>query len=213
MTDLNCFLAGMVRLLTPLLLLIYWHKRTSARFMPALAALLACFPAFIIAGMIRSGFDHSNLTFYLKQGILYGIFEEGTKFLVMRYLLTSYDSIKDAVTYGIGHSAFEAIGGGFACLNLIGTDRAAPDILFINVWTAFSGTLFAIPLTFIIFYGIRSGKPLPMLLTAMLFHTVGNAATGLFMFSKPIVMLIDIITNTAECLIAYRCYKKLTAEI
>lgn len=210
MTDLNCFLAGMIRLLMPILLVIIWHKKTGARILPSLAALIACFPAFITAGVIRSGFDHSDITlFYIKQGILYSIFEECTKFLVLRYLLTSCDDCKDAVAYGIGHSAFEEIGAGFACLELIGTGRAAHDILFWNLLSALSGTLFVVSLTVIIFYGIHNGKDGVMLLTAVIFHAVGNAVTGLFSFSEAIVTVFNTILIAVECFIAYHCWKNM----
>lgn len=213
MSDLNCFLAGMIRLLTPLLLVIILHKKTGARIFPAIAALTACFPAFIIAGAIRSGFDHSNLiSFCIRQGILYGIFEEGTKFLVLRYLLTSYDNRRDAVSYGIGHSAFEEIGAGFACLNLIGTDRAAHDILIINIFDAIFGSLFVVSLTVIIFYGIYIGKPLPMLLVAILLHAISNAAAGIFYFSDLIVVVFTVVLTAVECCIAYRFWKNMQSH-
>ena len=111
MTDLSCLLAGLTNLLGPLLLLIFWHKRTGARILPAPAALAVCLPVFIVAGAIRAGFDRSDyLSFYLQQALLYGIFEEGSKFVVLRWLLSSYDHRRDAVTYAIGHGSFESIG-------------------------------------------------------------------------------------------------------
>ena len=206
MTDLNCVLAGLTRLLGPLIMLILWHRKTGARILPAIAALLACFPVFIIAGAIRSGFDHSQwVAFHLKQGLLYGVFEEGAKFLMLRYLLTSYDNRRDVVTYGIGHCAFEEIGAGMACLNLIGTDRAAPDILWVNIFAALEGAASAIALTVLIFYGIQTGKSKIMLPLAMLLHFISNFAGGALTMSVSVI--IRTLLTAGECFAAYRCYK------
>ncbi|MBR6622793.1 MAG: YhfC family intramembrane metalloprotease [Ruminococcus sp.] len=206
MTDFMSFLAGMIRIITPLILLILWHKKTDARLLPAPAALFICFPVFIIAGALRLGFDHSDfLAFYIQQGIIYGIFEEGVKFLSFRYLLKSYDNRKDAVTYGIGHSAFESIGGGMACLNLIGTGKAAPEIFIVNVWYAVEGAIFVIGLTILVFYGVYSNKSIVMMPAAMFLHALGNAAHGIFI--KPVSFVINFILLAGISYSAFRCWK------
>jgi len=213
MTDLNCLLAGLARLLVPVLLLIFWRKRTGARILPALAAFLVCLPVFTIAGLIRTGFAHGDLlSFCVKQGLLYGIFEEGSKFLAMRYLLTSYDNRRDAVTYGIGHGAFESFSGGMACLNLIGTGKAAPDILPVNLFSAIEGELFAIALTVLIFYGIQTGRTKLMLPIAIFLHFISNATTTLYSFSTPIVLIKSTVLTAGICYAAYRCFVKLRGE-
>lgn len=206
MTDLNCLLSGLTRLLGPLLLLIFWHKKTGARILPAPAALAVCFPVFIVAGAIRSGFDHNDyLSFYLQQALLYGIFEEGSKFLVLRYLLTSYDDRKDAVTYGIGHCAFEDIGAGFACLNLIGTGRAASDIFLMNVLSFVEGSAFCIGLTVMIFYGIHMNKSKIMLPLAIFLHFLGNFTSAALI--RPFSMVLSLLITPVIGYAAYRCYK------
>ena len=213
MTDLNCLLAGLARLLVPVLLLIFWRKRTGARILPALAAFLVCLPVFTIAGLIRTGFAQGDLlSFCVKQGLLYGIFEEGSKFLAMRYLLTSYDNRRDAVSYGIGHGAFESFSGGIACINLIGTGKAAPDILPVNLFTAIEGEAFAIALTVLIFYGIQTGRTKLMLPIAIFLHFISNATTTLYSFSTPIVVIKSTILTAGICYAAYRCFVKLRGE-
>ena len=214
MTDLNCLLAGLARLLVPVLLLIFWRKRSGARILPALAAFLVCLPVFTIAGLIRTGFAQGDLlSFCVKQGLLYGIFEEGSKFLAMRYLLTSYDNRRDAVSYGIGHGAFESFSGGIACINLIGTGKAAPDILPVNLFTAIEGEAFAIALTVLIFYGIQTGRTKLMLPIAIFLHFISNATTTLYSFSTPIVVIKSTILTAGICYAAYRCFVKLGAEM
>ncbi|MBR2284262.1 MAG: YhfC family intramembrane metalloprotease [Ruminococcus sp.] len=208
MTDLSCLLSGLIRLLTAPVLLIILHKKTGARLYPAVIALLACLPAFIIAGVIRSGFSHDNFyAYYIRQGLLYGIFEEGAKFLVLRFYLTSYDSRRDAVSYGIGHSAFEDIGAGLSCFGLIGTDRAAPDILLHNIWAEAEGVLLVAALTVLIFYGIQTGKSKVMLPAAILLHAFGNMIAGLFIDSAAIIA--RTLLTAGICFAAYRCYRAL----
>ncbi|MBQ9897896.1 MAG: YhfC family intramembrane metalloprotease [Ruminococcus sp.] len=210
MTDLNCLLAGLAKLLTPAALVIFWHKKTGARFYPALIAFLVCLPVFLIAGAIRSGFMRGDpVIFYVQQGLLYGVFEETAKYLVLRYHLTSYDSRIDAVTYGIGHGAFEDYGGGMACLALIGTGRAAPDILWVNLFGVISGTLSTCALTVLIFCGIHTDRSRIMLPIAIFLHAFSNAFTGTFMFSTPIVVVFSTLETAGECYAAYRCWQKL----
>ena len=211
MTDLNCLLAGLTRLLGPLLLLIFWHKKTGARIFPAPVALVVCFPVFIVAGAIRSGFDHSDwITFHIQQGLLYGIFEEGAKFLVLRYLLTNYDDRRDAVTYGIGHSAFEDIGAGFACFNLIGTGRADAEIFPVNLFSFIEGSAFVIAATVLIFYGIRMNKSRIMLPLAMFLHFISNFIGGALITSAS--MVLSLLTTAGMCYAAYRCYKAMETQ-
>ena len=211
MTDINCLLAGLTRLLGPLLLLIFWHKKTDARIFPALIAFVVCFPVFIVAGAIRSGFDHSDwIAFHIQQGLLYGIFEEGAKFLVLRYLLTSYDDRRDAVTYGIGHNVFEEIGAGFACFNLMGTDKAAPTIFPVNIWMFAEGAAFVIATTVLIFYGIRMNKSKIMLPVAMLLHLISNFIGGAL--GEPYSAILCTLTTAGMCYAAYRCYKAMETQ-
>ena len=213
MTDLNCLLAGLAQLLTPVLLLIFWRKKTGARMLPALAAFLVCLPVFTVAGLIRTGFAQGDLlSFCIKQGLLYGIFEEGAKYLALRYMLSSYDSRRDAVTYGIGHGAFESFSGGMACINLIGTGRAAPDILPVNLFSAIEGAAFAIALTVLIFYGIQTGRTKLMLPIAIFLHFISNATTTLYSFSTPVVLIKSTVLTAGVCYAAYRCFAKLRAE-
>ena len=211
MTDINCLLAGLTQLLGPLLLLIFWHKKTGARILPALVALAVCFPVFIVAGAIRSGFDHSDwISFHIQQGLLYGIFEEGAKFLVLRYLLTSYDDRRDAVTYGIGHGTFEEFGAGMACLNLIGTGRAASDIFLVNLVSFIEGSAFCIAVTVLIFYGIQMNKSKLMMPAAIFLHFISNFIGGALITSAS--MVLCLLTTAGICYAAYRCYKALETQ-
>lgn len=206
MTDIYCLIAGLLNLLLPAVLVIFWHKRTGARFLPAFAAFAVCLPVFIIGSAIRSGFDRSSpIAFYIQQGLLFGIFEEGAKYLVLRYLLTSYDSRKDAVTYGIGHGAYEEFGCGLACLGLMGTGKAASDILLYQILSIAEGTVFVVSLTVIIFYGISMEKNIVTLPAAILVHAVSNASVGIFI--EPVSIVLWIIIDIGIGCAAWRCWK------
>ncbi len=105
---------------------------------------------------------------YIMHGILFGILEEGTKYLMLRFFLTSYDRKENTLSYGIGHSAYEGFGSAISCLGLIGSGKAASDILSFQIMTVIDRTVFTISLTVLIFYGIKNGKSKVMLPAAML---------------------------------------------
>lgn len=214
MTDLNCLLAGLTRLLSPLLLLILWRKKTGARLYPAIIAFLVCFPVFIIGGAIRSGFSHGDpIAYYIRQGLLYGVLEEGAKYLMLRYHLTSYDSRRDAVTYGIGHGAYEELCAGISCLGLIGSDRADPNIFWLNLWAAAEGAAFVIALTVLIFYGIQMDRSKFMLPIAIILHAVSNMTAGIFSFSNSIVIILGTLLTAGICFAAYRCWRAMQTSV
>lgn len=206
LTDLNCLLAGLVRLFGPLALFVFWHKRTGARLYPAVIAFMVCFPTFFVGTAIRSGFSHDNpIVYYIQQGLLFGVVEEGVKYLMFRFLLEKYDNRKDAVTYGIGHSAYEGVGGGMACLVLIGLNRAAPEIFWFNLWTTIESLALTISLTVLIFYGIRMRKSGVTLPVAILVHALCNAVKGIFIESSAIV--ISAVATACVSFVAYRCWR------
>ncbi|MBR1591966.1 MAG: YhfC family intramembrane metalloprotease [Ruminococcus sp.] len=206
MTDINCFLAGMTRLCISPILLFVWCRKTGARLYPAFIAFAVCFPVFIIGGAIRSGFGRDNfMVYYISQGLLYGILEEGTKYLVIRYFLKSDLRPKNAVVYGIGHGMYEELGAGLSCLGLIGTDRAAPDIFLFNLWAAAEGTAFTVSVTVIVFYGIYTDRAKIAVPAAILLHAVSNMSAGIFIESVSVI--ICTILTAGICFAAYRCYR------
>lgn len=205
MTDLNCVLAGLIRLLSPFVLLFVWYKKARVRLFPALVAYGVCLPVFIVGAAIRSGFQSETaVAFYVQQGLLYGILEEGTKYLVLRFLLGDCDSRKDAVTYAIGHGAYEEIPAGLTCFGLIGTGNAAPDIFWFNLLDTIEGSAFVIALTVIILYGIRTGRSKITLPAAILLHALSSAAAGLELWIG-----IRLLLFAGSCYAAYRCWKAL----
>ena len=206
MKDLNCILAGITRLLGPLLLLILWHKRTHARFAPAPIAFAVCFPVFILGNAIRSGFVYSSpISYYIQQALLFGVLEESAKFIILRFALSDYDTSEDAVTYGIGHSSYEEMLAAFSCFGLVGQDTAHPAILPIAIWTVIAGTVSCCAKTVMIMYGIRESKTKIMLPAAILLHAAGNASNAIFV--EVTANVITTVLLVIEIYIAYRCRK------
>ena len=206
MTDLCCLLAGLIRLLGPAALLIYWNRRTHARVFPAFVALAVCFPVFILGNAIRSGFHYSSpIFYYIQQGLLFGILEEGAKFIMLRFILTDYDDCTDAVTYSIGHGAYEEFGAGISCLSLIGKGTASPIILAVNFWAVIHSAVSGAAACIMILYGIRAGKSRIMLPAAIVFHAAGNIVLAAFIESAAVI--ITTLLTAAELYIAVRCWK------
>ncbi|MBR6107214.1 MAG: YhfC family intramembrane metalloprotease [Oscillospiraceae bacterium] len=206
MTNLNCLLAGLFWLLGPPLTAILWHKKTGARFYPAIIACLVCLPVFFLGAAIRSCFDKSGwVGYYIRQGMLFGILEEGVKYLMLRFHLTSYDSKKDAVTYGIGHAGFEAFGIGMSCMGLIGTGRGAPDMAVMALLSVTEHLASCIALTVLIFWGICTDKWKWLLPVVMLLHAAANMSQGIFI--EPAAKTIGFLLTAGECFAAYRCWR------
>ena len=208
MKDLCCLLAGLINLCSPSVLAVLWYKKTGARLFPAVAAFLVCFPVFIMGNAIRSNFDRSNfIVFYIQQGLLFGILEECTKYLMMRYCLTSYDSRKDAVTYSIGHGAYEELGIGISCLGLIGTGNAASDILLWQLLSVISCAFSDAAVAVVIFYGIKKERSIITLPVAVLTHAVSNASVGIFI--DQVAIIIRALIAIGMCYVGFRCWKAL----
>lgn len=207
MKDVSCFLSGSAWLILPLLGLLLWHKRTRAPFFPALVALPVCFTAFFFAGIIRSGFGSTGFVLAgIRNGLMYGVFEEGSKFLVLRFALSEYATAKNAVTYSIGHGAYENFGAAVSCFALIGKGTASPYILPLNLWAVIEGLLSCAAVTIIIVYGIRTNRSKFTLPAAIAAHAFGNAAAKIFI--TPVAIVLRTLLTAGECYAAYRLEKR-----
>lgn len=207
MLDLSCFLSGMLALCSAPVLTVLWHRRTGARFYPALIALGACLPVFFIGNVIRSCFSTENaLAFYVQNALLFGILEEGTKYLVLRFYLTNYDSYADAVTYSFGHGAYEAFGQALRCFGLIGTGQAASDIFWVNLFGTVEGAAYGVAVAVLIAYAIRTENAKIVMPAVILLHAAENfigSAIGMM----PFTMLIRTLLTAGACFAAYRLWR------
>ena len=212
MIDLNCLLAGLVRLSACPLLLVLLRKKTGALIYPAFAAYGVCILVFIFAYFIRAGFSGSvDLAYFIKRGLLYGVFEETAKFAALKFLYDNFNSRYDAVSYGLGHCSFEEFGAGFSCLALIGTDKAAPDIFLFNLWAAAEGAAFCVALTVMIYYGIVFGRTRVTLPAAILLHTFSNMAANILKYSPAAIPVLTAMTAGICVGVYFLCMKKLRA--
>ena len=104
--------------LLPVALWIIWRKKTGASWIPLIAGLVGFIFIGTMRGMCRAIFlsdtQSTPMLYYFMQAVLAGVFEEGGKYLVMRFAIPNHDQYRDPVSYGIGHSAVEhyAVGGG-----------------------------------------------------------------------------------------------------
>ncbi|MCR5166212.1 MAG: hypothetical protein K6C13_03195 [Oscillospiraceae bacterium] len=200
----DCIAAGLIRLLFPAVLLIFLKRWKNVPVFPAFISFGVCYPVFILAGIIRSGFDTSDPTlFYIKQGVLYGIFEEGIKLAVLYYLSEHYDRKGFAVSCGIGHCAFEDVGAAFSCFALVGSDSIHPLIFWFNLWASVEGIAFCTALSVLLYCGIRKERMWRMLAAAVVLHAVSNAVGGVFSFSDTIVIVLRTVITAAVCFAAY----------
>ena len=202
----DCIAAGLIRLLFPAAVLIFLRRRKNVPVFPAFISFGVCYPVFFLANIIRSGFDTSDpALFYIKQGVLYGIFEEGIKLAVIFYLSEHYDRKGFSVSCGIGHCAFEDVGAGFSCFALVGSDSIHPLIFWFNLWAAVEGIAFCTALAVLLYCGIRTGRIWRMLAAAVVLHALSNAVGGIFGFSDTIVIVLRTVITVAVCYAAYLC--------
>ena len=112
-----------------------------------------------------------------------------------------------AVTYGIGHSAYETFASGVTCLGLIGTGQANPNILWIQIFSFIEGTAYCAAATVLIFYGIRTDRAKRILPIVILMHMMISAGTGLL--ADPAVVVLRTLLTAGMCFAAYRCWKEM----
>lgn len=105
----------------PVCLLIFFHKKYSAKIAPALvgAAVFVLFAMVLEQVMhylvLRPGADGSialkqrPIWFMLYGSFAAGIFEETARYLSYRLLHRKYDGVRTALSYGVGHGGIESI--------------------------------------------------------------------------------------------------------
>lgn len=120
--------SGIITILTPIILLIFWCVKKKAKLMPALGGILIFMVFartlemiphmfFIFSGNgISKAITGNPMLYALYGGLMAGIFEETGRLVAFRFLAKNYSGKENAVTYGIGHGGFEAmsvVGFGF----------------------------------------------------------------------------------------------------
>lgn len=120
-TMLGYVTEGIMVILIPVLLLIFWKRQTKASLIPAIVGMVI-FPLFGILLKLIPGYFllimdnpvsraiNGNVWLYsiIGGGLLAGLFEEGGRFVAFRFLLKKHTDRKTAISYGIGHGGFES---------------------------------------------------------------------------------------------------------
>ena len=112
-TVLGMGLASLTGVLLPVVLWFIWHRRTRAAWMPLLVGVLGYLVIGTTRGLARAilltPMRDTPWAFYLWQAVLAGVFEEGGRYLMFRFVMPKRDRYPDAASYGIGHGGLEHI--------------------------------------------------------------------------------------------------------
>lgn len=127
-------IAAFVCFFGPILLMIYWKKKTQCSYKSALfGAFIFIVFAMILESVLHvlilteDGIVTNNPVLLAIYGILAAaIFEEGGRFVAFRFLLKNHDTKEDAVMYGIGH-------GGIEVMLLVGISLISSILLSITI--------------------------------------------------------------------------------
>lgn len=110
-----------VCVLLPVVILIFWRKKTKANLIPAVAGAVTFFlfamvleriPVYFLFAQENAASAYINAhpwAYALIGAGLAGIFEETGRYLAFRLPLRKYRQPVDSITYGIGHGGIEAI--------------------------------------------------------------------------------------------------------
>lgn len=137
-TLLGFAIEGVVTLLLPVILTVFWTVKMKAKVTPVfVGAVIFVFFAMILEGipkMILLVPGKPLADFIISIPLLYaiigaalaGIFEECGRWVAFRFVLKNYKDKKNAVTYGIGH-------GGVECMLLVGINAISTIALALMI--------------------------------------------------------------------------------
>ena len=179
MREFNIYFVGICHIIVPFAVIILWHKRTNARYMPFIAGVLMIIALSFIRGAIRSTFDRSDLFLNLmKQILLTSVLEEVCRYIAFSHVLKNYDRREDSVMYGVGHGFMEEISTAVMVFGLISELK---EKLYIRMRWIFNrriygnhSTSFHILLSAAIFYAVQSYKVKTVLPAAIAYHFFMN---------------------------------------
>ena len=108
----------------PFICMFIAHRKFDGRIFPFVIGLVAVNLLVIPRALLRDMLvpDSGDFTMRLVLSSLIGAFcEETARFLMFRYMLKNYDTLTDAVCYGIGHHGMEVIPSVSFCFDAIAT--------------------------------------------------------------------------------------------
>ena len=213
MREFNIYFVGICHIIVPFAVIILWHKRTNARYMPFIAGVLMIIALSFIRGAIRSTFDRSDLFLNLmKQILLTSVLEEVCRYIAFSHVLKNYDRREDSVMYGVGHGFMEEIGTAVMVFGLISeperetiyTDAGG---FLIGGFMAITAPLFHILLSAAIFYAVQSYKVKTVLPAAIAYHFFMDFLR--ICAPVPLDLILEYCLLAVLTIVVIRLYRKL----
>lgn len=124
-------------------------------------------------------FQTQTYAYGIFLGLTAGIFEEGARFIFLKYFLKGRTTLSDGLAFGLGHGGIEAmlLVGISSILTLILYPMGKVDLagsgylsLLLGGFERIFAMTFHIGATLVVLYGIRAKKPFRFLLLAILLH-------------------------------------------
>lgn len=150
----------------PAVMLYILRRKQNGKIFPAVCG----FIGYMFISFIRAFFWMLVPAGALSNALLSGITEECGKFFIMKYLINSYDTPEDSVSYGIGHGGSELILANAAIMiNNILTGEAVPSGIFEIVGAA-NAMVSHIALTMLVYISVHYRESRKFLFYAVLIH-------------------------------------------
>ncbi len=118
LTIISVIITCLMSILLPIAFLLYWKKKHNAKVLPFFIGALVFIVAVlllesILNSIIIKAFGESlqsNYILYaLYGGVVAGLFEEGSRYIVMKYIMKKSLNKENAIMYGVGHGGAESI--------------------------------------------------------------------------------------------------------
>ncbi len=122
-SQMFCFVVrAILAIAFPFLCIFVAHKKFNGRIFPFVIGLVAVNLLVIPRALLRGIFvpDSGDFTMRLVLSAFIGaLCEETARFLMFKYMLKNYDTLTDAICYGIGHHGMEVIPSVSFCFDAI----------------------------------------------------------------------------------------------
>lgn len=108
-TLIGLAIASFAGLFSHVIIWIIWRRKTGEGCFPLISGIIAYILISLARVIIRVIFLRGFLANYFTAGLISGVCEEASKYLVFRYLLYDYKNPETSVSYSIGHEGVESI--------------------------------------------------------------------------------------------------------
>ena len=193
----------------PAVMLYILRRKRNGKIIPAVCG----FVGYMFLSFIRALFWMIVPAGAMSNALLSGIIEECGKFLIMNYLINSYDTPEDSVSYGIGHGGSELILANAALMlnDMLTGDKIPGGIL--EILEAANSMVGHIALTMLVYIAVHYRDSRKFLFYAVLIHTASDfirAVLVLNIDSVPCFILYIIVPylfTAGTMILAHKCIK------